>query len=55
MTRIADIAGYGIGTVYEYFPNRRSLICELMHQVCEDFGAASRSHRALRLAVHVDD
>lgn len=36
MTRIADIAGYGIGTVYEYFPNRPSLLCELMHQVCED-------------------
>lgn len=36
MTRIAEIAGYGIGTVYEYFPNRRSLLCELMHQTCEN-------------------
>ncbi|MBL8941904.1 MAG: TetR/AcrR family transcriptional regulator, partial [Myxococcales bacterium] len=29
MTRIAEISGYGIGTVYEYFPNRPSLLCEL--------------------------
>ncbi len=36
MTRIAEISGYGIGTVYEYFPNRPSLLCELMHQICED-------------------
>lgn len=36
MTRIAELSGYGIGTVYEYFPNRRSLLCELMHQICED-------------------
>jgi AcrR family transcriptional regulator len=36
MTRIAEMSGYGIGTVYEYFPNRASLLCELMHQICED-------------------
>jgi AcrR family transcriptional regulator len=36
MSRIAELSGYGIGTVYEYFPNRRSLLCELMHQICED-------------------
>lgn len=36
MTRIAEMSGYGIGTVYEYFPNRASLLCELMHQTCED-------------------
>lgn len=36
MSRIAELSGYGIGTVYEYFPNRRTLLCELMHQICED-------------------
>lgn len=36
MTRIAEIAGYSIGTVYQYFPDRRSLLCELMHQLCEE-------------------
>lgn len=36
MTRIAEMSGYGIGTVYEYFPNRPSLLCELMHQTCDD-------------------
>ncbi len=40
MTRIAEMSGYGIGTVYEYFPNRASLLCELMHQTCEDELAA---------------
>lgn len=36
MTRIAEVAGYSIGTLYQYFPERRSLLCELMHEVCED-------------------
>jgi len=35
MTRIAEVAGYSIGTVYQYFPDRRALLCELMHEVCE--------------------
>ena len=35
MTRIAEVAGYSIGTLYQYFPDRRSLLCELMHEVCE--------------------
>lgn len=36
MTRIAEIAGYSIGTVYQYFPDRRSLLCALMHRLCEE-------------------
>jgi AcrR family transcriptional regulator len=35
MTRIAEVAGYSIGTLYQYFPDRRSLLCELMHDLCE--------------------
>ena len=35
MTRIAEVAGYSIGTLYQYFPDRRSLLCELMHDMCE--------------------
>jgi len=35
MTRIAEIAGYGIGTVYQYFPERTTLMCELMHRQAE--------------------
>ncbi len=35
MTRIAAVAGYSIGTVYQYFPDRTSLLCELMHEECE--------------------
>lgn len=35
MTRIAEVAGYSIGTLYQYFPDRRSLLCELMAEVCD--------------------
>ena len=40
MTRIAEIAGYGIGTVYQYFPERTTLLCELMHRQAESNTAA---------------
>ena len=40
MTRIAEVAGYGIGTVYQYFPERTSLMCELMHRQAESNAAA---------------
>lgn len=40
MTRIAEISGYSIGTVYQYFPDRRALFCELMHQAAESNAAA---------------
>lgn len=40
MTRIAEVAGYSIGTVYQYFPERTTLLCELMHQEAEANAAA---------------
>lgn len=40
MTRIAEISGYSIGTVYQYFPDRRALFCELMQQVADSNAAA---------------
>lgn len=43
MTRIAKIAGYSIGTVYQYYPDRRALLCDLMHRVVEDDAAAVMS------------
>jgi AcrR family transcriptional regulator len=36
MTRIAEVSGYGIGTVYQYFPDRRSLLSELQFHVAEE-------------------
>jgi AcrR family transcriptional regulator len=35
MTRIAEVSGYSIGTVYQYFPDRASLLCELQCRVSE--------------------
>jgi AcrR family transcriptional regulator len=35
MTLIAETSGYSIGTVYQYFPDRRSLLCELQSRVAE--------------------
>ncbi len=40
MTRIAKVAGYSIGTVYQYYPDRRALLCDLMHRVVETDAAA---------------
>lgn len=40
MTRIAKIAGYSIGTVYQYYPDRRALLSDLMYRVAEADAAA---------------
>lgn len=40
MTRIAEIAGYGIGTLYQYYPNREALLCDLMAALSDELEAA---------------
>ncbi|MCH9682896.1 MAG: TetR/AcrR family transcriptional regulator [Deltaproteobacteria bacterium] len=40
MTRIAEVAGYSIGSLYQYYPDRRSLLCDLMVQESERTAAA---------------
>jgi AcrR family transcriptional regulator len=40
MTRIAEIAGYSIGTMYQYYPDRRTLLCDLMFRVSEEDAVA---------------
>ena len=40
MTRIAKVAGYSIGTVYQYYPDRRALLCDLMERTVEADAAA---------------
>lgn len=35
MTKIAELAGYSIGTVYQYFPERNALLAELMARLAD--------------------
>lgn len=39
-TRVAERAGVSIGTLYQYYPNKRSLLFALLEQKLEDVSAA---------------
>lgn len=46
--RIAEVSGYGIGSLYEYFPNKESLVATLIERHAEEmlalFETWARSH-----------
>lgn len=51
--RVADIAGVSIGSLYEYFPNKQSIIAGGLARVMREI-TAEVSH-SLRVAVTLDD
>ena len=46
--RIAEVAGYGVGTVYDYFPTKNAILVALARQELDKTVAAVQ--RALRQA-----
>jgi len=52
-TRIADVAGVSVGSLYQYFPNREAIIGAIIDQQLDEMLAAFRklvaSHRELAL------
>ncbi|MGE0423395.1 MAG: TetR/AcrR family transcriptional regulator [Reyranellaceae bacterium] len=38
--RVADVAGVSVGSLYQYFPNRESIVAELVRRRMDDFVAS---------------
>ncbi|WP_434418802.1 TetR/AcrR family transcriptional regulator [Nannocystis pusilla] len=41
---VAELAGVGIASLYEYFPNKQSLVAEIVRQVLDELVADLRAH-----------
>jgi len=48
---VAELAGYSVGTLYQYFPNRESLIVELRHRHHQEVHDAMQKATALNEGV----
>lgn len=42
--RIAEVSGYGVGSLYDYFPNKESLVAALIERHAEEMVAAVESN-----------
>lgn len=55
---IADVAGVGLGTLYEHFPGKRALAAHCVHlrfkQIGERMQACSQAHKDVPLPARVD-
>ncbi|MFZ6185987.1 TetR/AcrR family transcriptional regulator [Nannocystis pusilla] len=52
---VADLAGVGIASLYEYFPNKQSLVAEIVRHVLEEFLADLRANVTLVAASPHED
>ncbi|MCY1071019.1 TetR/AcrR family transcriptional regulator [Nannocystis sp. RBIL2] len=51
---VADLAGVGIASLYEYFPNKQSLVAEVVRHVLDELVADLRAHVTLVDSPHED-